>query len=340
MGPVKNVSVVGGGAWGTTLAMIAANNQLEVKQWTHADDHRKILTQTRINPLLPDIKIPESITYYSTFTSNFFDCNIIILVVASEFFRSTLLQLKPLISPGTILVSATKGLEKQTAKTPYDILNEEFPDTAANPICILSGPNIALEIAQQKPAASVVASANKIAAQSVQLALSNKYFRVYISPDIQGVEIGGILKNVIAIAAGIADGLGLGNNSKSTLMVRGIYEIIKYARKKGANPETLLGLAGMGDLITTCSSPLSRNFQTGVQLAKGHSLEEILANLGSIAEGVRTAKIIQEDASRLGIEMPIIEQIYHVLYNHLSPQQAIENLMTRKLKSEFEDHLS
>ncbi|HCY36225.1 MAG: glycerol-3-phosphate dehydrogenase [Candidatus Margulisiibacteriota bacterium] len=333
----KKISVIGSGAWGTTLAIIASDNSHKVKLWTHDKTLKQQMTVSRKNNLLPGIELPNSITFHSEFSDDFLDSDIIIIVVASKFFRNTCKNIVSKIKQSTVVISATKGLEQNTAKTPYDILCEELPAYLHDNIGILSGPNIALEIAQKKPATSVIASKSIKTAEAAQQALSNKYFRVYTNEDIIGIELGGILKNIIAIAAGIADGLELGNNSKSSLMIRGIYEITKLAKTLGAKPSTMLGLAGMGDLITTCTSPLSRNYQVGFQLAHGKTIDEIVSSIGSIAEGIKTCEIIYGVSKQHKVELPIIEQVYNVLFKNLSPMQAINNLMERKLKLEYEE---
>jgi glycerol-3-phosphate dehydrogenase (NAD(P)+) len=238
------------------------------------------------------------------------------------------------VSPYTIFVTATKGLDPETTCTPSQIWQTEFPDHS---IVVLSGPNLSQEIAQELPAATVVASKNNIAAQVVQQVFSSSRFRVYTNPDPVGVELGGTLKNVIAIAAGICDGLHLGTNAKAALVTRGLAEIIRIGAIFGAKTETFYGLSGLGDLLATCNSPLSRNYRVGYQLACGKTLAEILANLPGTAEGVNTCYVLMHLSRQQSIPMPITQQVYRLLESLITPEQALEELMLRGMKSEYHE---
>lgn len=234
----------------------------------------------------------------------------------------------------TILVSATKGLDPATGRTPAQIWQAAFPD---NPVVVLSGPNLSKEIEQGLPTATVVASRDAAAATTVQTVFASEKFRVYTNPDPLGTELGGTLKNVIAIAAGVCDGLNLGTNAKSALLTRALAEVIRIGTDLGAKPETFFGLSGLGDLLATCSSALSRNYQVGFALAQGQALPEILANLQGTAEGVSTANVLIELADRQNIPVPISWQVYQLLNGKITPQQAVEALMERDLKAEVRD---
>ncbi len=323
------VLVIGAGAWGTTLAKLLAENQHQVTIWAHDQALVREISQEHTNKLLlPNIKLPEAISA----TDNFRELDkyeIIFIVVASKFYKNVLQQIKPLISAKQIMVSATKGLTEE-GETLSTLLEKYLGQNYV----VFSGPNIAKEIAQGKPAAAVAASKIAEAAHKVQQLFSGTNLRVYTSEDVAGVEAGGTLKNVIAIAAGLADGLQLGDNAKAALMVRGIVEIARLATALGAQEKTLYGLTGLGDLITTCSSSLSRNHHVGEELAKGKKLTEILAQMVAVAEGVSTAKYAYQLAQKLKISMPITEQIYQVLFADESPQVALNKLMARTPKPE------
>ncbi len=328
-------AVIGVGAWGTTLAKILAENNHDVVMWSHDPAITREINEEHENKsLFPGIPLPKNITSTTDMQEACRGCSLIVLVVASNFYADTAKKIRPVIGDDCILVSATKGLNPADYKRPSQMLQEYLPAEMQSRIGILSGPNIAKEIAMQKPAATVISSTNPEMAQKAQKYFSTPYFRVYTNDDIIGAELGGTLKNVIAIAAGIVDGLGLGDNTKSALMVRGMVEIIRFGVKFGAKPESFYGLAGMGDLITTCSSVLSRNHFVGEHLAKGLKLKEILANMKAVAEGVEASRLIHEIALKEKIEMPVTNQVYSILFEDKPVKQAILDLMTRELKSE------
>jgi glycerol-3-phosphate dehydrogenase (NAD(P)+) len=258
----------------------------------------------------------------------------VLVVVASHFYRSMAQRLKTVLRPDQIIISATKGLEESTLKRMSEIAAEEMGAEILSRYVVLSGPNLSKEIMKGLHATAVAASQNMDAAAKVQKLLSYEAFRVYTHSDVIGVELGGTLKNVIALAAGIVDGLKLGDNAKSALMVRASVEMSRLATALGAEQATLMGLSGMGDMITTCSSPFSRNHQVGVKLAKGWSLEKILKSMKAVAEGVKTANATYRMAQSKHIDMPITEQVYKVLYEGKSPKEAMFDLMMRDPKSE------
>jgi len=326
-------AVLGCGAWGTTLAKVLAENGNEVCIWCHDPDIAKQINARENKALLAGITLPENIRAATEPAEALNGAELAVLVTASQYFRTTAGQIRPLLAPDCLLLSAAKGLDETTGKRMSEVLCETLPEFKQN-IAILSGPNISREIAEQKVSASVIASENQNTAQTIQKIFNNNYFRVYTNDDVIGTEIGGTIKNVIAIAAGIIDGLNLGNNAKAALLVRGMVEIAKLAAALGGKAETVFGLTGIGDLITTCSSSLSRNHYVGVELARGKPLAEILRGMTAVAEGVSTAKLAYALARQTKTPMPITEQIYGILYGGKSIPAALEELMSRTLKPE------
>lgn len=328
-------AVIGAGAWGTTLAKILAENGHSVMIWAHdASLAEEINTQHENLQLFKGVKLPESVRATTSLEEAGRGKALIVIVTASKFIGPTVAKLVAFIPSDAVVVSATKGLNPGDNKRPSELLRENMPRERWPHIAVLSGPNIAREIAARKPAATVVSSENLATAQAVQRWFSSPYFRVYTNDDIAAAEYGGTLKNIIAIAAGIVDGLGLGDNAKSALMVRGMVEIIRFGARFGARPESFYGLAGMGDLITTCSSTMSRNHYVGEHLARGQSLDQILAGMTAVAEGVEATRLVYEIARREGISMPVTEQIHALLFENKPVDQAILDLMTRDLKGE------
>lgn len=300
------VAILGAGQWGAALAMLARKRGHQVQVWSR-----------RGEASLAEVLAP---------------AEIIISAVSMKGVPETVARLQAATLPDTaILVSATKGLDPATQHTASQIWQSAFP---AHPIVVLSGPNLSEEIQQGLPAATVVASHSQAAAERVQAMLSSDRFRVYTNTDPLGTELGGTLKNVIAIASGVCDGLNLGTNARSGLITRALAEIIRVGTLLGARPETFFGLAGLGDLLATCTSPLSRNYRVGYGLAQGKSLEQILVELQSTAEGVSTTNVLIELAERKGIAVPISRQVYLLLNGKITPKQAVEALMERDLKAE------
>jgi glycerol-3-phosphate dehydrogenase (NAD(P)+) len=338
MNPSQNsrqVGIIGAGAWGTTLAKVLADNGHVPVIWSHSEAIAQDINQSHKNTtLLPDIELPSSITSTTSLEESCKDKDLIVLVVASQFYQNTLEQIKPLLNHKTYLLSATKGINEKDNKRFSEILLETFPKEYHSKIGILSGPNISREIALEKVSTTVISSPFSETAKYIQGLFHNQYLRVYTNTDMVGTELGGTLKNIIAIAAGILDGLGMGDNAKSAVMVRGLVEMTRFATYFGAKPETLYGLTGMGDLITTCSSTLSRNHHVGSQLGRGQTLENILKDMTAVAEGVSTCKLVWDIAKKHKIDMPVTEQIHRILFENVSVPNAIHNLMTRDMKPE------
>ncbi|MFK0733017.1 MAG: NAD(P)H-dependent glycerol-3-phosphate dehydrogenase [Gloeotrichia echinulata IR180] len=303
----KTVAILGGGAWGSALASLAQVNGHRVGLWSRRGS--------------------------ATLDAVLEDAEIILSAISMKGVRDVAAQVQSFpVSPETIFVTATKGLEPQTSYTPSQIWQSVFPNHA---VVVLSGPNLSQEIEQGLPAATVVASSMFAAAQVVQLVFFSHRFRVYTNPDPVGVELGGTLKNVIAIAAGVCDGLHLGTNAKAGLVTRGLTEMVRIGNFWGAKTETFYGLSGLGDLLATCNSPLSRNYQVGYQLAGGKTLIEVLANLQGTAEGVNTCQVLMQKAKQQNIPVPITEQVYRLLEGEVTPQQALDKLMLRDIKPEY-----
>ncbi|MDR1997233.1 MAG: NAD(P)-dependent glycerol-3-phosphate dehydrogenase [Candidatus Margulisbacteria bacterium] len=327
-------AVIGCGAWGTTLAKILAENGHEVCVWCHDTAIAAQINARENKKLLAGIALPQNIRGTTTLSTALDGARLAVIVTASQYFRQTAVQLKQYLARDCLLLSATKGLDETTGRRMSEVLGETLPAQRQN-IAVLSGPNISREIAEQKVSAAVIASGTKATAEAIQKLFNNHYFRVYTNDDVIGVEIGGTVKNIIAIAAGIADGLGLGNNAKAALLVRGMVEIARLAVTLGGRAETIFGLTGMGDLITTCSSSLSRNHSVGVELAKGRTLADILGNMPAVAEGVPTTKLAHALAQKTGTPMPITAQMYAILYENKPVPAAVQDLMSRALKPEY-----
>ena len=323
------VSVLGDGGWGTTLAIHLDRRGHRVSWWSSSAEYAAQLARTRKNPrYLPGVAIPRRIRVTADLADAASGASLVVVAVPSQYFRGVVRQLtaRP---RDQVLVSVAKGLETTSLKRMSQIIGEELPGAR---VVVLSGPNIASEIAHGRPASSVAASSLDADAARVQRALSDDRLRVYTSGDVVGVELGGALKNPIAIAAGIGDGLGLGANAKAALITRGVVEMARLGVALGARRETFWGLSGLGDLITTCMG--GRNRGLGEQLGAGKSLRHILAGSAMVIEGVETSKAAVALGKQLGVELPIIEQVYAVLFRRRSPERALQNLMRRPQRSE------
>jgi glycerol-3-phosphate dehydrogenase (NAD(P)+) len=326
----SKIAVIGAGAWGTTLAMLLAENKHQVILWAYEPELAKEMSELRENrTFLPGFQLSDNITITSrpeqTRGAEFY-----VFAVPTKFLRQTSKRFRTMISKQPIL-SASKGIEERTLELPLELLSKEL---GTKKLAALSGPNLSAEIARGQPAATVVASRDDDLARSIQELFRQERFRVYVNTDPLGVQLGGALKNVIAIAAGVADGLELGNNAKAGLMIRGISEITRLGVALGASAATFAGLSGMGDLITTCSSRLSRNHRVGEQLAQGRKLTEILAGMKDVAEGVTTVKAALALGEKHRVVLPMSTEVYRVLYEDKDPLRSISDLMTRIPTSE------
>lgn len=326
------IAVIGAGSWGTTLAALLAKKGFDVILWARERETVEAIREKKENTLyLPGIKLPDNLYY----TDNLFEAvrkaRFIVNVVPTQFIRSVFSIIKSGLNNENTIVSASKGIEKGTLKTPSQILEEIL----GKKVYVLSGPSFAIEVAKEKPTAVTISGTEIKDRLLLQEVFSTSYFRVYEHDDPIGAEIGGAVKNVIAIASGICDALELGNNARAALITRGLHEIMRLGKRMGAKEITFSGLSGLGDLFLTCTSTLSRNYTVGLRLGRGESIEEISRSMRSVAEGVETSQSAMELSLKLGVEMPITEQVYQVIYQGKSPKEAARDLMNRTLKPEF-----
>jgi len=326
------VAVIGDGGWGTTLAILLHNKGYKVSVWGPFADYIQLLNRKRKSPkFLPGIRIPKEIFFSADIGEVVDESSLIVLVVPSHFLRGVLVRMKGLNISGTPILSATKGIENDTLMRMSEVVEDVL---GSSKIAALSGPTISYEVARGIPATCVVSSEDAQLAREMQNTLMSGYFRVYTSSDIIGVELGGALKNVVAIVCGISDGLGFGANTKAAILTRGLVEISRLGLAMGARPETFSGLSGLGDLVTTCISAHGRNRWVGEQIGKGKKLKDILAKMEMVAEGVKTTKSAFMLAERHKVEMPITAQVYAVLYEDKDPHLAVQELMGRQKKAE------
>ncbi len=329
------IGVIGAGSWGTTLANLLAKKGLDVTLWAYESDLAARMTQTRSNDLyLPEVELDQRLGVTSDLIAAASNRELLLLVCPSQVMRRVLEQCRIALRPDSLLVSAAKGIENDSLLTMSEVLEEVLGTGVAERCAFLSGPSFAKEVAAELPTAVAVASTNESVASTVQELFSTDYFRVYTNADVMGVEFGGALKNVIALAAGVSDGLGFGYNTRAALITRGLAEIARLGEAKGAQAATFAGLAGMGDLVLTCTGDLSRNRTVGMELGRGRKLNDILGSMRMVAEGVKTTLSAFQLAQKLGIDMPITEQMYQILYADKSPRQAVTDLMLRVLKAE------
>ena len=334
---MSRIAIIGAGAWGTALSIVLARKGThEVRLWAHEPEVCDSISQRRVNErFLPGHEIPGAVSPTNSLESALSAAEIVVSVMPSQHCRSLFRQIKPLLDPATLIVSATKGLEEKSLLRMSEVIAQELASASPSRIGALSGPSFALEVARGDPTAVTIASHDSDLASVIQREFSGPTFRIYTNDDVAGVELGGALKNTIAIAAGICDGLGLGHNSAAALITRGLAEMTRLALACGGRASTMSGLAGLGDLVLTCTGGLSRNRSVGVALGKGQRLPEILAGMrGTVAEGVFTTTAAVGLAHAHGVEMPISEQMYAILHDGKSPRDAIYELMSRVGKSE------
>lgn len=332
---MTKTAVLGAGSWGTALAKLVADRGEPVSLWSRREEQVTAINGSRRNPTyLTDIELPATLRATSDLEDALEGASLVIVVVPTEAVRPLLQQALPHIPEDAAILSATKGIEQGTLELVSEIFEDVFPKERHRMLTYLGGPSFAKEVAIGVPTAVCVAGHDEDTRTRVAEMLTTNRFRVYTTDDVVGIELGGALKNVVAIAAGVADGMNLGHNTRAALITRGLAELGRLAVKLGADPLTLAGLGGMGDLVLTCTGDLSRNRQVGIGLGKGKKLPQILEELGMVAEGVRTAKSAHELGEREGIEMPITDQVYSILYEDLPAQQALVTLMTRPMKDE------
>ena len=331
---IQSIAVYGAGSWGTALALQLARNGLDVLLWDINPEHVDNLNRQRENAhYLPGIAFPDKLRCCADLSTMAAFADYHLVVVPSHVFREMLRKLSSLLNTADAVLWATKGLELETGKLLHQVLEEELPQCHA--YGVVSGPTFAAEVARGLPTAMTVAANQPALAQAVAAAFSAANYRAYISNDVLGVELGGAVKNVLAIAAGISDGLGFGANARVAIVTRGLAEIMRLGAKLGAQPETLMGLAGVGDLVLTCTDNQSRNRRLGLALGQGKSRDAAIAEIGQAVEGAKSALSIGKLAERAGVEMPICQQVYRILYEHLPPKQAVNELLSRDLKAEF-----
>lgn len=334
---MKKIAIIGAGSWGTALSMVLARSRRphQLALWVYEPEVAESLRTRRINEVfLPGFEVPPEVAITQVWREAVHDADIVLGVMPSSHARRMYTSMLPYLSPNTVMVSATKGLEPETLLRMSQVIEQVVTPKFPPRVAALSGPSFAREVARGDPTAIVIASSAGEVASEVQAEFSGPTLRLYSNDDVAGVELGGSVKNVIAIAAGVSEGLGFGHNTMAALITRGLSEMTRLACALGARPETLAGLAGMGDLVLTCTGDLSRNRTVGVELGKGRKIEEITGSMRMVAEGVGTTAATRQLAQRLKIEMPITEQMYAVLYQDRSPRDAIRELMERPLKQE------
>ncbi len=329
------VAVLGAGSWGTTLALVLVANAHEITLWTFRDDQAHLIRERRENPsFLPGIPIPESIHIETDIERAVFECSMIVCAVPAQYLRSAITPFAGVDCSNTAIVNVAKGIENSSLMTMSEVLLDVLKRAKSENIVTLSGPSHAEEVSKRIPSAVVSASVSAETARLVQSAFMTPFLRVYVSEDIRGVELGGALKNVIAVGAGIGDGSGFGDNTKAAIMTRGIVEITRLGVAMNAQPKTFWGLSGIGDLIVTCMSRHSRNRYVGEQVGKGKPLDEVLKGMEMVAEGVATTKSAYNLAQRYRVTMPITEEVHQVLFEGKDPFKATNDLMTRHAKGE------
>ena len=335
---MEPIAVIGGGSWGTALALVLADKGYPVRMWVHSAssfDEIKSLGENRT--YLPGFPFPENLTVTQDLEEALFRATLVVSVTPSHAVRDVIGKAAKHISDNAIIVSASKGIENESLKTMDGVLQEVLPKKFHDRLTFLSGPSFAKEVAQKLATVVVMAAHDEKVASHVQSIFYTPYFRTYRNTDVIGTELGGALKNVIAIATGGIDGYGLGLNARAAVITRGLAEISRLGIKLGANPLTFFGLAGMGDLILTCTGELSRNRRVGFEIGRGRTLHEVLAEMKMVAEGVKTAKSTYNLAAKMGVEMPIVNQVYEVLYQDKPMAKAVQELMGRSLKNELDD---
>lgn len=331
----NKIAVIGAGAWGTALAMLLADNGHDVTLWMYEKDLAEETVRTRENRVyLPGFTLPASLKITSSLESAVRDMPVILSVVPSHTVRAVTRQFAPFLAENAVIISASKGIEIETLMPLSDVFKDILAPQHHNNLCFLSGPSFAKEVAQKMPTAVALAAYDPAVAKRVQKIFSSPYFRVYTNSDVIGVELAGSLKNVVAIAAGVLEGLGYGYNTMAALLTRGLAEMARLGMAMGGSLPTFSGLAGMGDLVLTCTGGLSRNRTLGTRLGKGEKLDEIMSTAKTVAEGVKTTKAARNLAKKYNVEMPVVEEVYKLLYEGKDPKTTVMDLMSRELKGE------
>ena len=323
---MERIGIIGSGTWGTAIAVLLHNNGHQDTLWSAIPEEIEEIGRTHRHKNLPEVTLPEDITYTADLEEAMRDKRILVMAVPSVFVRSTARRMKPLCKDGQIVVDLAKGIEENSLKTMSEIIKEEIPQCEA---AVLSGPSHAEEVSRGIPTTCVAGSRKRQVAEEIQSIFMSPFFRVYTSPDVRGIEVGAALKNVIALAAGIADGLGYGDNTKAALITRGIAEIARLGTAMGGKPQTFAGLSGIGDLIVTCASMHSRNRRAGILIGKGYTMDEAMKEVQMVVEGVYSAKAALALAKKYYLELPIVEQVNEVLFDNKPASEAVGDLMLR-----------
>lgn len=334
---ISKIGVIGAGNWGTTLANLLAEKGFDVALWVREKEVLDQIKNEHINSVfLPDVELVEHLKPVKSFKEAVLEKELVVMVVPSHVFRRVLKGVERYLTTDMGIIAATKGIENGTLMMMSQVAESVLPGDYMERFACIGGPSFAREVCKKHPTAVTIACGDLKHAEKLQQVFNTDYFRVYISQDLTGVQLGGALKNVIAIGAGIADGLGFGHNARAALITRGLAEITRLAVAIGANPHTLSGLAGMGDLVLTCTGDMSRNRTVGLKIGKGMSLDEITKNMSMVAEGIKTARSAYELGKKMEVDMPICNQVHHILYNGKNPKEAVKYLMGRELKAELE----
>ena len=332
-GKIHTIAVLGDGGWGTTLAIHLAKKNYSVKLWGAFADYVREVQKKRINhKFLPGIKTPKQVEMVDHLEAALSHAQLLILAVPSQYIHGILKKLKPFDLSKKIVLSVIKGIDPVRLKRMSELILDEL---GAVKLAVLSGPTIAMEVAQGLPTTAVVASSDTKVARTLQMVLNSEKFRIYTNSDVVGVELGGSIKNIIAIACGVCDGLGFGTNAKAAIVTRGLAEMTRLGTAMGARSKTFSGLTGLGDLVTTCFSPQSRNRFVGEQLGKGIRIEKITRKMDMVAEGVETVKAVHRLGQKHRINLPITDEVFQIIYKNKNPQRAVNDLMNRRVKSEF-----
>ncbi len=330
------IAVLGGGGWGTTLAGLLDSADHDVRLWVRRSSLAREIAATRENTAyLPGVRVSNTVDIHADLSVAISNAELLVVAVPSHAVRKLGETLAPLLNDAPLLVSTSKGVEPTTLQTMSSVLADALPAALTDNVSVLSGPSFAAEVARGLPTAVTVAAHNHAVAEKVQTAFSAPTFRVYTTTDVTGVEVGGAVKNVIALAVGVSDGLGYGYNARAALITRGMAEVVRLARRMGAQAQTLSGLSGMGDLILTCTSDLSRNRNVGLRLGRGESLDAIQHSTMTVAEGIRNCRSILDLARSLDVEMPIVEQTCALVHDGKPPTQVVTTLLSRQTKPEF-----
>ena len=335
---LSRIAVIGSGSWGTALAnLLAEKDGIDVNLWAREEAVYKEIRDKHTNQLfLPDVQLAPALKPVTSFDKALHEKELVLLAVPSHVFREVLKELKPHLTSDMTLMMATKGIENDSLMIMSEVVQSVLNHQFVTDFACLAGPSFAKEVGLKFPTAVTVACENPTHGEKLQRLFSADFFRVYLSRDVVGTQLGGALKNVIAIAAGVADGLNFGHNARAALITRGLAEITRLGVQMGSNPHTFAGLAGIGDLVLTCTGDLSRNRTVGFQVGKGKSLHEITACMNMVAEGIKTAKSAHQLARKMNVVMPIVDQVYEILYMDKDPHQAVKELMTRDLRLELE----